>query len=219
LRQVLRAVKTAVSIPVSIKSRTGWDDSSKNSLEVARIAHDEGIVWVSIHGRTRAQAYNGQANWEYIAQVKKDSPLPVIGNGDIHSAAGALERLRSSGCDGVMIGRGCLKNPFIFQESLRLWKSQEPAESERSSDYLEMLSGLQSELESFYDDRLVLLQMKKFSSWYSSGFPGSSQFRKQVFQLKEKAEVLNVIFEYFSNQANVPLKDTSDEPFLMGGHG
>ena len=85
-----------------------------------KIAHDEGIAWVAIHGRTRSQGYSGLADWEYIASVKAVSPLPIIGNGDILSAEQAENRLRLSGCDGVMIGRGCLKNPWIFKEAQNL---------------------------------------------------------------------------------------------------
>lgn len=220
LRQVLRAVKSAVTIPVTIKIRTGWDDATKNSPEVAQVAYDEGITWVAIHGRTRAQAYNGLADWDYIARVKAVAKLPIIGNGDIHTAEQAVHRLQTTGCDGVMIGRGCLKNPFIFRQCLQLWGGESvfPV-SQGLRNYMALFHDLQAELEAFYDERLMLLQLKKLASWYSSGFPGSSQFRKTVFQFKERVEVLDAIYGYFETLADVPLADTSHEAFLMGGHG
>ena len=88
------------------------------------MAHDEGVLWVTIHGRTRSQLYTGKADWNYIARAKAESPIPIIGNGDIVSATQAVSCLKSSGCDGIMIGRGCLKNPWIFQQSLKLWKKE-----------------------------------------------------------------------------------------------
>lgn len=116
LRKILQTVKKAVTIPVSIKVRTGWDQHSRNTCEIAHIAYNEGIVWLTIHGRTRAQAYSGKADWNYIAKVKKQSVIPVIGNGDLVNSEQILQLKKESECDGMMIGRGCLKNPWIFWE-------------------------------------------------------------------------------------------------------
>ncbi|MGE4131631.1 MAG: tRNA dihydrouridine synthase DusB [Bdellovibrionales bacterium] len=210
LAQVIRATKSKVSIPVTIKIRTGWDQNSRNSLEVARAAADEGAAWVAIHGRTRAAAYSGQADWDYIKWVKSESPLPIIGNGDIHSADQARDRLRTSGCDGVMIGRGCLKNPWIFSQSLGLGAE---------GHYLNLLGRLRQHLEDFYPERLVGLQMKKFAVWYSAGLPGASQFRKTVFGQQDFQQTLSTIDRFFENLDPKSRADTSHEPFLMGGHG
>src|SRR5262245_15684821 len=122
LAEILRTVKSAITIPLTIKIRTGWDEGSRNALEIANIAYNEGVHWVAIHGRTRAQAYTGFADWDFISEVKEKAKLPILGNGDIQSAAQANSRLQQSGCDGVLIGRGCLKNPWIFEESLRLFQ-------------------------------------------------------------------------------------------------
>ena len=123
LRSILKTVRRAVSIPVSIKVRTGWDAYSRNTSEVAKIAYDEGIIWLTIHGRTRAQAYSGQADWDYIKEVKAKSPLPIIGNGDLKTSEQILKLKKESGCDGMMIGRGALKNPYIFQEVVQKYKN------------------------------------------------------------------------------------------------
>lgn len=216
LREVVHAVKSAIQIPLTIKVRTGWDEGSKNSHEVTRIAKEEGVEWVAIHGRTRAQGYSGFADWDFIRDVKASSPVPVIGNGDIHTAKKALSRLEESACDAVMIGRGCLKNPWIFKEAMALRNGENVQIEKNFSKVLETLYG---HFSAFYEERLVLLQMKKFSSWFSAGYPSSSQFRKNIFRMNEKEEVLSSIYEYFGTLSLTPQEDTSEEEFLMGGHG
>ena len=216
LRDVIRATKSGIQIPLTIKVRTGWDENSKNTHEVTKIAKEEGIEWVAIHGRTRAQGYSGFADWDYIKDIKDKSPVPIIGNGDIHSAKKALSRLEESGCDGVMIGRGCLKNPWIFKEAMAL-KNGENLQVEKNFSHV--LDKLYEHFSGFYEERLVLLQMKKFSSWFSAGYPSSSQFRKAIFQANEKQEVLGRIQEYFGTLSQTHQEDTSEEAFLMGGHG
>ena len=124
MQKVLRTVKDAITIPVTIKIRSGWNQEMRNADEVAQLAFDEGIAWMGIHGRTRSQGYNGQADWDYIAWVKSVSKIPILGNGDITTAELAVRRLKESRCDGVMIGRGCLKNPWIFQQAMALYQDQ-----------------------------------------------------------------------------------------------
>jgi tRNA-dihydrouridine synthase B len=216
LRDTIRAVKSAVAIPVTIKIRTGWDHHSRNSTEVVKIAHDEGVTWVAIHGRTRAAAYTGLADWEYIRSVKAASPLPILGNGDVTSPQLAVRRLAESGCDGIMIGRGCLKNPRLFQQALAACRNESVISSECLS---EIIFRLHSQLKSFYDDRLTLIQMRKFASWYSSGFPGAATFRREIFQTSDPEETLQHIRKFFMTLDHVAQSDTSQEPFLMGGHG
>lgn len=211
LRDTIRATKSAVKIPVTIKVRTGWDHATRNTHDVVRVAHDEGVTWVAIHGRTRAAQYTGQADWEYIREVKASSPLPVLGNGDLNSPELAVSRLQESGCDGVMIGRGCLKNPRIFLEARGLL--------EQRLEMRGILERLHTHLESFYDERLTLIQMRKFASWYSSGYPGAAGFRKDLFQLQARDQVLGRIQDFFSVAESASPLDTSHEPFLMGGHG
>lgn len=218
LRDILRTVKTAVNIPVTIKIRTGWDEGSRNSVDVCRVAYDEGITWVAIHGRTRAAAYTGQADWEYISEVKAKSRLPVLGNGDITSAEIAVNRLKESNCDGVLIGRGCLKNPWIFRESYNLWNEIEAPQSEEKN-LIRLIMKLHEHLQRFCDERITILQMKKFAAWYSSGYPGAAQFRRDLFQSKGPEQILTTISGYFESLLGCEALDTSHEPFLMGGHG
>lgn len=216
VREVFKALRGAVSIPVSVKVRTGWDQHSRNTDELTKIAYDEGLAWVAIHGRTRAAGYSGRADWDYIAQVKSKSPLPVIGNGDLVSSRLAVERLRKSGCDGVMIGRGCLKNPWIFQEANLLLKGEEP-KVER--DFLAVFKKLEGHLQRSQSERLVSLQLRKFAAWYSAGYPNSSHLRKLIFTAPGLAELRGMIADFFGPLGAMVQEDTSDEPFLMGGHG
>ena len=220
LQKILSTVKKAVSIPVSIKVRTGWDQHSRNTHEIAKIAYNEGIIWLTIHGRTRAQAYSGQADWAYITAVKKQSPIPIIGNGDLTHSDRILQLKKESLCDGMMIGRGCLKNPWIFRE-VRRGDSKENTKTAFSAprSYMEVLNRLKYHLENFYDERMFLLQYKKFSTWYSSGYPGSAHFRQTVFQTRDKPEVLALVQDYFSQIDFQAKKDTVYEPSLMQGHG
>lgn len=218
LREVLRTVKSAVSIPVTIKVRTGWDSTTRNSMEVSQIAYDEGMTWMAMHGRTRAQGYSGLADWDYIGDVKAAAPLPILGNGDLTSASKAVSRLTESACDGVMIGRGCLKNPWIFEESLMQLKTGDSS-FRADRDFQKVFRDLRIELESFFDDRLASLQLKKLAAWFSHGYPASAQFRKNIFQAKTLQEVSEHIEQYFQTNGDVIQADTSAEAFLMGGHG
>jgi nifR3 family TIM-barrel protein len=116
LQELLRALRGALTIPFTVKIRAGWDDGSRNAVEVARMAEGEGVSAIAVHGRTRTQLYTGEPDWELVARVKQAVRVPVIGSGDIVTAAGALARLSESGVDGIMVGRATLAHPWIFRE-------------------------------------------------------------------------------------------------------
>ena len=217
LKLILRALKKGAQIPVSLKVRTGWDEKSKNAREVAKLAFDEGFSWMSVHGRTRSQAYSGYADWEYIKDLCLSSPIPIIGNGDLISGEGASLALKRSGCLGVMIGRGCLNDPWIFKEALEHFHRGEKLSLEKN--YGEIFKKLQILFEEFYSERILLLQLKKFAAWFSSGFPKSTEFRKQVFMEKDKKVLLDKIDEFFLQVQGFRKPPPTYEPFLMQGHG
>lgn len=221
VESVFKAVRGAVEIPVTVKIRTGWDHDSRNASEVAKIAYEEGLAWVAIHGRTRAAGYSGLADWDFIAEVKSNSKIPIIGNGDIVTPEMAIKRLRESGCDGVMIGRGCLKNPWIFRQSMGLLASGRVPEVQK--DFGRLFERLHQAFrliaQGDQPDRFVMLQIKKFASWYSTGYPGASQFRRTIFQHETLEATLVAVFEYFEGIAALVQADTSGDAFLMGGHG
>lgn len=216
LKKVLNAVKSAITIPLTIKIRTGWDQNQRNAQEVLKIAADEGIAWVSIHGRTRSQGYSGLADWDYITELAQKSPLPVIGNGDLVTPAKAVQALKESGCAGVMIGRGCLKNPWIFLEAQALWRGQS---GEQKKDFLGLFKELKEQLSSYGEERYVLIQLRKFSMWYSAGHHDSAQFRRKIFSTRTVEETYASIVDYYSKLDVTQQTDTSHEEFLMGGHG
>jgi tRNA-dihydrouridine synthase B len=116
LQDILKALRRTLTIPFTVKIRAGWDESSRNAVEVARMAEGEGVHAIAVHGRTRTQLYTGEADWDLVAEVKQAVRVPVIGSGDIITAAGALARLRETGVDGIMIGRATLAHPWIFRE-------------------------------------------------------------------------------------------------------
>ncbi|MFS4459046.1 tRNA dihydrouridine synthase DusB [Bdellovibrio sp. HCB2-146] len=217
LQKVLSAVKGAIKIPLTIKIRTGWDANTRNAVEVCNIAYNEGIEWVAIHGRTRAQGYSGLADWDFITDVKAKSKLPILGNGDILTARQANLRLQQSGCDGVMIGRGCLKNPFIFMDALALWRGESPKEVQR--DYVSLFNNLKTEIVAHCDEHITGIQLRKFAAWFSTGYAGAAQFRKNLFQSKSNEEIMALANEFFASLGSVEQEDTSSEEFLMGGHG
>ena len=213
LERVLKSLRASVSIPLSLKVRTGWDASHRNALEVSNMAFDEGFSWMTIHGRSRAQGYSGQADWAYIGEVALKAKLPIIGNGDLHSAPQTVKALKSSQCKGVMIGRGCLSNPWIFRECLQeLHGTQFVRQSLKV-----LLDKFALDLEAFYEERIFLIQLKKFASWFSSGLPHSSFFRKKLFQTKGKQELFDVISSLFDTLSPSPSKEY--EPLLKQGHG
>ena len=216
LSKILRAVKRKISVPLTIKVRTGWDHH-RNALEVSHIAYNEGCLWMTIHGRTRSQGYSGKADWDYIAEVKSKASLPIIGNGDLTSPQQIYSIYKKTNCSALMIGRGALKNPWIFNESYKLLGRELPHNQPKNAQ--EVLDILFHHLSHFHNEKMALLQFKKFAVWFSSGYPNSSSFRKSIFQIKEKSEVLDYAFSYFE-QLSLSKKETAPyESFLMQGHG
>ncbi len=218
MKKVLSSTVKAVKIPVTIKIRTGWDENTRNAKDVCRLAYDEGITWVAIHGRTRAAGYSGEADWDFITDVKASSPIPILGNGDILNPQKAVSRLKESGCDGVLIGRGALKNPLIFADALSLWKGQN-LRDDLKRNYAGIFSDLSQAIQAHNSETIVNIQLKKFASWFSTGYPGASAFRKSIFQIKTNDEVLSHALDFFSSIGTIVQEDTSHEKFLMGGHG
>ena len=218
MKKVLRACVESVKIPVTIKIRTGWDSTSRNAIDVCNLAHDEGITWVAIHGRTRAAGYSGLADWDFITDVKSKVKIPVLGNGDLVTAQKAVDQLKNSGCDGVLIGRGALKNPLIFADALSLWRN-EPLRDDLKRNYSSIFKDLDLAIRAQSSPHITNIQLKKFASWFSTGYAGASAFRKTIFQIKDNDEVLSCALAFFGSIKNMEQEDTSHENFLMGGHG
>lgn len=247
LGKLLDRMVRSVKIPVTIKIRTGWDAETRNALDVVRAAEDAGVAWVAIHGRTRAQGYSGQADWDFIANIKSRVKVPIIGNGDLVTAELALKRWKDSGVDAVLIGRGALRNPFIFEQSRALLRGEAPRVV-RPEDYVNVIrlqkryleehiakskhfgpispGGEESEDHTPSDspeppsrERAVMIHGRKFLSWYASGFPGCHEFRAKVFSIPDPKVVWDEAFRFFEKSAAQRDEKFLSQPFLMGGHG
>lgn len=218
VKTMVSTVKKAITIPLTIKIRTGWDSGSRNATEICNIAYNEGVEWVAIHGRTRAQGYEGRADWDYIAEVKSQTKVPILGNGDILTAHQAVRRLNETKVDGLMIGRGALKNPYIFREALALLNGRDESSSP-SKNYLEIFLKLSGYLREHCEERILQIQLRKFAAWFATGYPGAAAFRKAIFQSPSTAETMDLASAFFGQLATIKQEDTSQEEFLMGGHG
>ena len=217
LAKVLDKVKAAISIPLTIKIRTGFTNTQPTYKEVIQTAYDCGVGAVAIHGRSREQAYEGQADWQAIAEAKRDSPIPIIGNGDLITWQKALHRWQESDCDGIMIGRAALKNPWIFQELRKVLNGEDPNTVERKPH--ELLVRHARLLLEFEREDFACLKLKKFIAWYTAGIPGGSKLRGSLFSVKNFDDVYKRGIDFFANYHNWQPQIDPAERFLMGGHG
>ena len=208
LEKFLTTIKKGIRIPLTVKMRTGWNDDELTIHECVQAAYNSGCEWVAIHGRTRAQGYEGKADWNLIAEVKDQAKIPVIGNGDIRNAEQARRRLAESKVDAVMIGRGALRNPGIFNECIGL---------KTDISCLNIIRRYQKSLKEYYDTRFALIMLRKFSAWLAFGNPGAAKFRKSMFDCLTSAEVMEKVEAFFQNENPLPFND--NEKFMMGGHG
>lgn len=180
VEEIVSKVSRAISKPVTIKIRRGFDDNHLNAVEIAKIAESAGAAAVAVHGRTREQYYSGKADWECIRAVKEAVKIPVIGNGDITDAHAAKAMFEQTGCDGVMIGRGSQGNPWIFREVVQYLQTGEipdrPAMAEVRK-IVERHAALQLEIKGEYTG---VREMRKHLAWYTTGYPNSAKFRQIV---------------------------------------
>ncbi|HJZ50052.1 MAG TPA: tRNA dihydrouridine synthase DusB [Roseiflexaceae bacterium] len=197
MEQLLKAVMAAVQIPVTLKFRSGWDEQSLNYLDTARMAESVGVAALALHARTRQQAYSGSADWRHIAEVKRAVSIPVIGNGDAKEAADALGRLRESGADGVMIGRGAMANPWIFMQIAQIRRGQQPFEPE-AADKRELLLSYLEMCEFEMPERLALNKLKQLIGQFAVGLPGSAALREAVHRSTTADESREQIERFFS---------------------
>ncbi|MGE0614350.1 MAG: tRNA dihydrouridine synthase DusB [Bacteriovoracia bacterium] len=218
LGKTLSAMVKAVKIPVTIKIRTGWDANSRNAIEVVRAAADAGVAWVAIHGRTRAQGYSGEADWDFIGDVKAKSPIPILGNGDLNTPPIAVERFRKYGVDAVLIGRGALRNPFIFEESAAIWRGEAYAPPTLAR-FQSLLNDQRVLLNESFIPRMAMVHARKFLAWYSAGYPGCHEFRKKVFTIAEPDALWAEAHDFFARSLEGRDMGFLAQPFLMGGHG
>ncbi len=177
--EIVRQVKRATPLPVTVKMRLGWDAEHKNALVFAKALEAAGADLLTVHGRTRQQQYSGKADWEMIAQVKAAVSIPVIANGDITNGRTALEALRATGCDGLAIGRAALGNPWIFKE-IKAAIAGTPYAPPPFSQVIDTAMRQAREMEAWKGQRSALLEMRKHFAWYTAGRRNSAQVRTRV---------------------------------------
>lgn len=201
VEEILTEMVKAATVPITIKLRKGWDDSSVNCLDLCRIAQDCGVDLVSLHGRTARQGYGGKADWEIIRSAREILSIPLMGNGDVTRPERAKEMMETTGCDGVMIGRAALGNPWIFKETSHYLETgnrlPEPAREERHAVMVKHLDLLIREFGSFAGIRL----MRKFWGYYIHDWPGSAQLRGRLVTLEDEKEIVNTLREFFEKQS------------------
>ncbi len=196
--EIVEKTARAISKPVTVKIRKGFNDQEVNAVEIAHIAEECGAAAVAVHGRTREQYYSGKADWDIIRQVKERVKIPVIGNGDIVDGASARAMLAQTGCDGLMIGRGAQGNPWIFREILSYIETGElrvPASIEEKAAVVKRHLDLQLQYKGEY---IGIREMRKHLAWYSAGMPGSAQFRNAVNLMETREEMLEAVEKMFS---------------------
>lgn len=209
--RIVRAVRDAVKIPVTVKIRLGWDDAHRNAPEVARAAESGGADAVFVHGRTRTQFYAGTADYRGIGEVVRAVSLPVIGNGDVRDAEGGARLLRESGCAGIMVGRGAVGNPFLFRTLAALLSGQPlpppPTAAEKYAAAKRQLSLAAKEK----GESVAVLEARKHLGEYLRGIRGGSAARAEIFRAESAGEMLRILAAALSlppDQDEEPLSHT-----------
>ncbi len=190
VERILRQMRKGLKIPLSIKIRSGWDRDHINAVEISRIAEDTGVDAIILHPRTKAQGFRERADWRLIREVKKSVSIPVVGNGDVTTPLLTRKMLEETGCDGVMIGRGSLGNPWIFSLTGEM---SFPCSEERRMVILRHFALL----ESHYGAGEAIKKIKRHAAWYTKGLPESSSFRRKLLLLKEGEAFFEMIASYF----------------------
>ncbi len=194
---ILKALRKAVKLPVTVKMRKGWDDAHVNAVEMAKMAEEAGVDAIAVHGRTREQFYSGRADWDIIAQVKDAVHVPVIANGDVRTIEDLEGIRRQTGCDGVMIGRAAQGNPWIFRqftEYLRTGKRLPPPTMRERADMI--LRHLDLLLE-FKGDYIGPREMRKHATWYTKGQVGGAELRNLFNRAETREDFVEILQRYF----------------------
>ncbi len=196
VEEILTKVRRAVLGPLTVKIRSGWDGEHINAVEISKIAEGSGVDALCIHPRTRVQGFGGRADWDLIGKVKMALRIPVIGNGDITSPFLARKMFEETGCDGVMIGRGALGNPWIFR-----FENFQPGEEGRTAPSLEERQSVIRHhfalAQAYYGEKWAARKFQRYVYWYTKGLPGCASFHSKLSGLKEDHALLEAVHSYF----------------------
>lgn len=193
---VVRAVvRAARPVPVTIKVRLGLDGERLTYRDAGRIAQEEGCRWIAVHGRTAAQMYRGRADWTPMGELREALSIPVLGNGDIFRAGDAIRRMRETGVDGVVIGRGCLGNPWLFRDLRCAFEGREVPPRPPREEVVGVVREHFRRLRDHFceSDRDAILRMRKFGAWYATGFPGAAEFRRRFQRIEHEGDLEHIL--------------------------
>ena len=199
-RTIVRDVRKRLSIPLTVKFRLGLDESRENFLEIGRICEGEGAAAVALHGRTARQMYTGRADWDKIAALKAAVSIPVVGNGDVETAEDVVAMRRQTGCDAVMIGRGTMKNPWIFREAADLLAGRTPRRATLEERRDLMLGHFAAIERTARDPREILHKLRTMTGWYTHGLPNGRALRVRISQLNTPGDFRDAVEEFFGGE-------------------
>ena len=198
--EIVYAVVSAVSVPVTVKIRSGWDNNHINAIEVAKVIEKAGASAICVHPRTRSQGYSGKADWSIIKEVKNAVSIPVIGNGDIKRPEDVKRMLDETGCDAVMIGRGVLGNPWLIRNSINYLEGK-PLISISLKDRVDMCLKHLEYLKELKNDKLACLEIRNHISWYFKGIKGCNELKNKVYQTTNIRDIISLLNEFKRSDA------------------
>ena len=191
--EIVKNVVESVSVPVTIKIRSGWDDNSINAVLVSKKAEEAGVSAIAIHPRTRKQGYSGTSDWNIIKEVKESVSIPVIGNGDIKTIYDAKRMLEETGCDAVMIGRATLGNPWFIKECVEYIENNKEIEKATDLDKIEMIKRHYELLKKYNSEKVALLEIRTHALWYIKGIPGAKKYKSMITSSKSEEELFDIL--------------------------
>ena len=194
--EIVQAVVKAVSVPVTVKIRSGWDDNSINAVEVAKIIESSGASAICVHPRTRKQGYSGKADWNIIKQVKENVSIPVIGNGDIKTALDAKQMIDETNCDAIMIGRGILGNPWLIKESVHYLEDQTILEKPTLAEKVEICLKHIKNLENLKSEKQAALEIRNHIGWYFKGEKNAAKLKTTIYQTTNIHDIIKALKNY-----------------------
>ena len=196
-REIIRIVVQNSKVPVTVKTRKGWDNDHISAVELAKIAESEGVSAITIHGRTREEFYSGKADKEIIKKVKESVNIPVIASGDVVDEVTALEMFENTNCDGIMIGRGAIGNPWIFSQIIYFLQTGKKLKRPTYLEKLEIIKEHYNLAVEKKGEEVAVKEMRKYLAYYTKNLKNSSDFRNRVNKLESKKEVIDELNNYF----------------------